>query len=57
MELTPANQAKVEQLRARLGECLAEVLQRGFYGSLSLDLEIADGTIQRLSTAVNRKER
>jgi len=57
MELTPANAAKLEQLRARLGERLAEVLQRGFYGSLSLHLEIEDGTIQRITSAVSRKER
>ena len=57
MELTPANKVKLEQFQTRLRESLEEVLQPGFYGSLSLDLEIADGTIQWLSSAVNRKER
>ena len=57
MELTLANKAKLLQFQARLRERLEEVLQRGFYGSVQLHLEIEDGTIQRLSTAVNRKER
>lgn len=57
MAQTPANTAKLDQLRAILAEVLAQGLCRDFYGSLSLHLEIEDGTIQGISSAVSRKVR
>ena len=54
---TPANQRKMAQLRSALGELLAEVLRRGFFGTAGLELVIQDGTIQCIRRKVERVER
>jgi len=45
---TDANRKKVQQLNSVLNTLLAEVLQRGFYGTATIDVSVQDGTIQHL---------
>ena len=54
---TPANQRKMAQLKAALGEILAEVLRRGFHGTAGVELTIQDGTIQSICRKVERIQR
>lgn len=54
---TPANQKKMAQLHAALGEILAEVLRRGFHGSAGIELSIQDGTIQTIRRKVEQTQR
>jgi hypothetical protein len=54
---TTGNEAKIDQLRTMLAAVLAEVLQRGFYGTAAVELRIADGTIQRIARRTERIER
>ena len=54
---TPANQRKLSQLRTALGELLAEVLRRDFFGTAGVEIVIQDGTIQSIRRKVERVER
>jgi hypothetical protein len=54
---TPANERKMAQLTEVLGEMLAEVLRRGFFGTACVELVIQDGTIQSIRRRVERVER
>lgn len=54
---TTANQKKLERLNSLLGEMLAEGLQRNFYGTLSVEVAIQDGTIQHLRRRVEQLEK
>ena len=57
VEISHANAVKVQQLGAVLGEVLAEVLRKGFYGGASIELVVVDGTIQSVGRQVKRVER
>ncbi len=48
MKDTETNQRRTEQIEQLLRELLITGLQRGFYGTASLDVVISDGTIQSL---------
>ena len=54
---SPVNRQKVAQLEAALRQALNEALQRGFYGTVGLELSVQDGTIQQLRRRVERVER
>jgi len=54
---TTGNQDKIDQLRKALTALLAEVLQRGFYGTAAVEVSIVDGTIQRIYRKTERVER
>jgi len=54
---TPANQKMMAQLKATLGEMLAEVLRRGFHGSAGVELSVQDGTIQNIRRKVEQIQR
>lgn len=54
---TPSNQRKMAQLKTTLGEMLAVVLRRGFYGSAGVELSIQDGTIQDIRRKVEQIQR
>ncbi|HEX3871403.1 MAG TPA: hypothetical protein VHV77_13250 [Pirellulales bacterium] len=54
---TKTNQTKLSQIERVWSTLLAEALQRGFYGSVSLQLVIADGTIQNLQRRIEQVER
>jgi hypothetical protein len=51
---TPANEKKVTQLEALLAEMLAEVLHRGYHGTLGLEVSVQDGTIQNIRSRTER---
>lgn len=54
---TTANRQKLERLNSLLSEMLSEGLQRDFYGTLSLEVAIQDGTIQHLRRRVEQLEK
>ena len=54
---TAVNQRKVAQLQEAVGELLAQVLQRGFFGSAGVELSVQDGTIQTIRRKMERIER
>jgi hypothetical protein len=54
---TPTNQRKVAQLQEAVGQLLAQVLQRGFFGSAGVELSIQNGTIQTIRRKMERIER
>jgi len=54
---TPANVEKLQQLERMLGELLAQLLRRGFFGNGAIELSVQDGTIQHIRRMVERIER
>ena len=54
---TLGNERKMAQLRAAVGEMLAEVLRRGFHGTAGVEVVVQDGTIQSIRRRVERVER
>jgi len=54
---TPANERKLDQLHSALQQLLHEALQRGFYGTVDVELSVQDGTIQQIRQRVERVER
>jgi hypothetical protein len=54
---TPGNDRKVLQLQAALTELLREALQRGFFGTAGVELNVQDGTIQYIRRRVDRIEK
>jgi len=54
---TPVNHEKVARAETALGEILAEVLRRDFYGTAAIELSVQDGTIQHIRRKVERIER
>lgn len=54
---TTGNEAKIDQLRKTLAAVLAEVLQRGFCGTATVELRVVDGTIQHVCRRTERIER
>ena len=54
---TTGNRAKIDQLRNVLAQLLGEVLRRGFYGTAAVELNVVDGTIQRILRRTERVER
>ena len=54
---TPANEQKIAHLKAAISEVLGQVLQRGFYGSASVEVVISDGTIQSVRRTIEQVER
>lgn len=54
---TPANDHKTRQAQTALRELLAAVLQKGFYGSIALEVAVQDGTIQSIRRRTERMER
>jgi hypothetical protein len=54
---TPVNREKVSQLRAALAEILLATLQRGFHGTVGIEVSVQDGTIQSIRHRVERIRR
>lgn len=57
MRQSTANQLKLERVQTAYEALVDEVLQPGFHGIAKLELVIGDGTIQRISRAVERIEK
>jgi hypothetical protein len=54
---TASNAKKVAQVQAALADLLKESLQRGFFGTAAVELNIQDGTIQHIRRMVERIEK
>ena len=54
---TSANRKMTVQLKATLSEVLAEALRRGFHGSVGVELDVQDGTIQNIRRKVEQIQR
>jgi hypothetical protein len=54
---SPGNREKVTQLEALLAELLIEVLRRGFYGRVAIELAIQDGVIQHIRRTLEKLEK
>jgi hypothetical protein len=57
LQETPVNERKISQLQVTLQQALLEALQRGFYGTVGLELSVHDGTIQQIRRRVERVEK
>ena len=53
----PTNDRKLHLLRQAQAEILAEVLREGFYGTATIELGVADGTIQYIRRRVEHVDR
>ncbi len=54
---TPANMIRMARVDNIWHAILDEVLQRGFYGTASIELRIDDGTIRWITKSVVRVEK
>jgi hypothetical protein len=54
---TAGNVNKVSQLQTIMAELLAESLCRGFFGSITVEFNVQDGTIQCIRRKVERIEK
>ena len=54
---TAANRQKLDLLNSRWANLLGQALQRGFYGSVAIELAVQDGTIQHVRQRLERIER
>ncbi len=57
LEHTPVNQAKLSQADSAWRETLSDVLRRGFYGSVTVEVSVQDGTIQYVRRRVERLDK
>ena len=57
LDQMPRNREMLARLRERLNQALGEGLSRGFYGSISIVVTFADGTIQSVAQDVHRVDR
>lgn len=57
LQQTPGNATKLEQLQTAWSETLAQVLQRGVYGTAAVEIVVQDGVIQQLRRRIERVER
>jgi len=54
---TTANRNRVARAEAALCEVLAEATRRGFWGTASIEVIVADGAVQRICRRLERVER
>ncbi len=57
LERTPVNQAKLAQAENAWRETLTDALRRGFYGSITVEVSVQDGTIQHIRRRVEQVEK
>lgn len=57
VQQTEANRAWMARCDRAWQELLDEALRRGFFGSVSLEVQLQDGTIQHLRRRLERCER
>jgi hypothetical protein len=53
---TPANQKKINQVRAAWERLLDEALQPGFYGTIGVHVTVHDGTLHHVRCILERRE-
>ena len=51
------NERRVNRLKASMQEMLVEALHRGFFGTVTLEVGVQDGTIQHVRSTMERIER
>jgi hypothetical protein len=56
-DVNPANQKKVLQLEAAWRALLDESLRQGFFGTISLEIGVQNGTIQHVRRRLERVEK
>ncbi|MGE0610440.1 MAG: hypothetical protein AB7O62_25350 [Pirellulales bacterium] len=56
-EATAGSRAKLAQVERAWSDLLAQALRRGFFGSVSLELQVQDGTIQSVRRKVEKVEK
>lgn len=54
---TPVNVTRMARVNTIWNAVLDEVLQRGFHGTASIELQIDNGTIQWITQSVKRVEK
>jgi hypothetical protein len=54
---SPANLTRISRLDDVWQKLLDEALERGFHGTVSVELLVADGTIQRITRTIQRVEK
>lgn len=54
---TATNVQRITQLEQTLAEIVGETLQRGFFGTATVELKVQDGTIQQIRRVVERVEK
>ncbi len=57
LERTPVNQARMSQAENAWRTALGDALRRGFYGSVSVEISVQDGTIQHVRRRVEQVEK
>jgi len=55
--VSSVNREKIETIDFALREILTDILRQGFYGAASIELSVADGTIQSVGSRVNQERR
>jgi hypothetical protein len=57
LEATPVNQTRLSQAETAWREMLADALRRGFYGTVTVEVGVQDGTIQHIRRRVEQLEK
>jgi hypothetical protein len=57
LENSATNLAKLSVANEAMRKLIHEALQRGFYGTVLLELDVADGTIQQVHEKTHRVRR
>ena len=57
LERTPVNQAKLAQAENAWRTTLTDTLRRGFYGSITVEVSVQDGTIQHIRRRIEQVEK
>jgi hypothetical protein len=54
---TPVNKSQAGKAQAVWLELLAAATRRGFFGTVSVEVSVQDGTIQRINSKVEKVEK
>jgi len=57
MKQRPTNKKHLDNLQKLLAELVSDTLKQGYFGKVSVELVIADGTIQNLRAASQKEVR
>jgi hypothetical protein len=57
LDCSPANQTKLTQIEAAWRQVLTGALQKGFYGTATVEVGVQDGTIQHIRRRVEQIEK
>jgi hypothetical protein len=54
---TQANRQKIAMLQEIIDALLEKALERGFFGMVTIEVRVQDGTIQEIEERIERKHR